>query len=799
MARLILGSAASLQNHEEINPDAPLRSFNERNTSIDIWCGLTILYFIIEVTRLADATEDAQKLRQNVDPWLPRILDLCTQITAQMRWDEIAPIPSSKLFLVFWKTMLLSFGGSEDLQRVKDSFKKGEEEKDVRGAPVITASPLDYHLFRQEITSKYPSYQAPQPLYPFEPDNNTVLPPLEHRRARFDATEAPSSVPSGNSLMHQPIHIATPAPSPPPSPAGPGGKGGKKQNYQTNQMFPFLYPPLDQTSNAIGGKGTTELQDALAGRDWQGSDIPASILEAAELFSKRMRATRGMQQLWEARVEFMKYDRGWREEDDLDLDKLKLDSGENGESEQTKPTPQKESSKIPITDIEKRLAAVEDFYRHSLPHIQSVVIVFLKAILKHVNELVFAPGSRNQMQEANGTYGMPPSGNGSSDVDDHLDNTRTDEITCKALSATLMLLLKWFKVSNILRYEYVTQLLLDANYIPLVLKLWQAQDIGRACHFKIDREDLGFFAYCRSQSQNKSSSTTDQRPRTASSAASSVDEAAPPPIKFRRPSSPGPSGQGNTTDRPSFSAITDTSGDGDVPAETDFSTTPPEVDELGYPVTSLPSSPLTTFSWRNTFTYTNLLKTMHRITHRKTHRALLLVSYKSSNHLRKSLRVPIAPLRHATLKLFKSQVPFCGRKWRQSNMKIITAVWLTVRASLRDDWLIGGGGGLGGAGPGDVDGTVEEALPLEHSLRALTYWWNVRNYAVEMGVRDEEERRGRSGRGDFFMRELEKMGIESDVLGRILREELGEDEAELEGEIVGMGEPGVEEGWVEAY
>lgn len=86
-------------------------------------------------------------------------------------------------------------------------------------------------------------------------------------------------------------------------------------------------------------------------------------------------------------------------------------------------------------------------------------------------------------------------------------------------------------------------------------------------------------------------------------------------------------------------------------------------------------------------------------------------------------------------------------------MKIITAVWLSVPADLRDDWLQGGGGGMGGAGPGDVDGTVEEAVPLEQSLRALTHWWNVRTYPLAMGVEKEvlaEEQ-------DFFAKELEKL------------------------------------------
>src|ERR1700731_3001717 len=57
------------------------------------------------------------------------------------------------------------------------------------------------------------------------------------------------------------------------------------------------------------------------------------------------------------------------------------------------------------------------------------------------------------------------------------------------------------------------------------------------------------------------------------------------------------------------------------------------------------------------------------------------------------------------LKLIKSQVPFCGRKWRQcrfdpcteippsstgaANMKVITSIYLNCRPELRDEWLTG--------------------------------------------------------------------------------------------------------------
>ena len=58
------------------------------------------------------------------------------------------------------------------------------------------------------------------------------------------------------------------------------------------------------------------------------------------------------------------------------------------------------------------------------------------------------------------------------------------------------------------------------------------------------------------------------------------------------------------------------------------------------------------------------------------------------------------------LKLIKSQVPYCGRKWRQceldryrgelllltrfaANMKVITSIYMSIRPDLRDEWLTG--------------------------------------------------------------------------------------------------------------
>jgi hypothetical protein len=325
----------------------------------EVWCAMTAVYVVLEVARVDEKENADLALRSAIlDLAEPGLLMLLVDLISKLRWDESISLPLSKVSLLLWKTMLVYFGGMTEIKKAKDRFKdKNLDSDDAKGQPIITASPLDYHFFRQEISSKYPAYNPPPPLFPLEPENNSILPPLKNHPSKVAGNHVFGSGlgdTHGNttSILHQPVHIATPAPSPPPSPAGPGGKGGKKQNYQTNQMFPFLYPPLDESSNKLGGKGSTDLQDVLVGRRWEGADIPASILEAAELFAKRMKATRAMKQLWEERVAFMKYERGWSGLDDnTDINELSLEPSEG------------DSKKMPPSgSTEERLDLVEQFY-----------------------------------------------------------------------------------------------------------------------------------------------------------------------------------------------------------------------------------------------------------------------------------------------------------------------------------------------------------------------------------------------------------------------------------------------------
>ncbi|KAL3422395.1 transmembrane hyphal anastomosis protein ham2 far11 [Phlyctema vagabunda] len=708
----------------------------------------TILYVIIEGVR-----HDAENQQLALGKLLalePGLVNYFLMITARLRWDEANELPQTRIFLLFWKSVLLIFGGTAEVDRIKRATK---EKTDINGSTekLITASPLDYHIFRQEITSKYPAYVPPRPLIPLEQDNNSILPPLPHRPSRRNGENGILPAPigvntSGASILHQPVHIATPAPSPPPSPPV-GGKAGKKQNYQTNQNFPFMYPPLDSTSNSAGGKGAAGLQEFLVGRKWEGSDIPASILEAGELFAKRMRMTRPMRQLWDERERFLRFERGWEDRDEDIIEELDLESilAQKFSLQESKPPPlEADYGPEPSTvdsDVKKRLDDIEAFYGDSVPYLQSLVIVLLKAILANVTALLSQPmgqpggigsayRSETNLRAAQGQSRAQdpahvPLPNDFANIPvEEVEATRSREITAKAVSGILLILLKWFKVSHVLKFEYLTQLLLDSNYLPLVLKLFAHQEIEKVVVSKADREDLSFFSFCNTNSIHAPQIDDE-----------SDDDAVPPPIKLDR-------GSGSHDQLPALAFQ-----EGQHAARREH----PEVDEMGYPINDVPTEPITDFSWRNFYSTINLLRIMQKICKNKAHRNLLLVQYKSSNILKKSLKIPQPELRLYTLKLFKNQVPYCGRKWRQGNMRVITAVYLHCRPELRDDWLAGS----------DVDAEVEEALPLEQALRSLTHWYNIKRYPAQMGADTkllEEEH-------DFFIREIEKMEfIEDSIL-----------------------------------
>jgi len=108
---------------------------------------------------------------------------------------------------------------------------------------------------------------------------------------------------------------------------------------------------------------------------------------------------------------------------------------------------------------------------------QSAVIVLLKLLLATVT----ANTNSNNTNEAE-QQKPPPT------VED-IDILRHREITSKAVSAILILTLKWFKASHIMKFHYLAQLLVDSNCLLLILKMFGLQEVAVQVKTKNECED----------------------------------------------------------------------------------------------------------------------------------------------------------------------------------------------------------------------------------------------------------------------------------------------------------------------
>lgn len=136
--------------------------------------------------------------------------------------------------------------------------------------------------------------------------------------------------------------------------------------------------------------------------------------------------------------------------------------------------------KYPLThreiDPNFREAPAERLYSALLPRLPQYMIALLKILL------AASTGSKNKSERTESINIMSEIG---SDIDGqsisqslkmNTDANRHKEVIIKAVSAILILLLKHFRVNHIYQFEYVSQQLMFANCIPLILK-FLSQDI----------------------------------------------------------------------------------------------------------------------------------------------------------------------------------------------------------------------------------------------------------------------------------------------------------------------------------
>ncbi|THH23162.1 hypothetical protein EUX98_g8013 [Antrodiella citrinella] len=690
--------------HFNITPAEKSNFMEEVTTELSVYLGM--LYHMVEVFKGHDDFADEL---MSLDPPLPVYL---FNVVAGLKDKSAKGYPVKKLLLVLWKAILTCCGGIRELTRVK---RLSRELAGLPGVPddvdvPIKASPLDIELFRQEISVKYPTFTAP-PI-PAELDvirapiptsklaqAYTPIPVRHHYDHDDTDTHHHAGLPQGSHphpfhpgqqpgtgyrAMPQP---ATPAPSPPPSPKP------KKQQFQTDQTRPFLFP---------FSRGTFRQRNARL--------VPFAIDEADKLYSKHMYVSLSLWQMWRTREECMSSESGLdrmpgsekvdelkanpTDDEDVSEDKLpdialidvKIAEAE-ADMAKAETTAEKRKAKERKEDL-LRLKRVEQIYSSVLPVLSGWVLVLLKLLLATVSA-----GAGNAPQSAT-SANFPPGVASPMDQPppvapslEEIDVTRHREITSKAVSAILLLTLKWFKVSHVMKFHHLGQILLDTNCLLLILKMFGLQEVSTTVVSKADSPEENFFRYCQ---------------------------------RHFAQSEPGVRPENDMLNAPRQSSIIRTTvlPNGEKHEE--------DVDLL------------TDFSWRNFFSTINFAKIMQKLSKHRSHRIRMLVHYKSSLRsdsdnkavLKRILKVQHPMLQLHVLKLIKSQVPFCGRKWRQSNMQVITAIYLNCRPDLRDEWLIGPEG----------DDALE-AQTQEQALYHLVKFYNSRRYGAAAAYHSTTHRR----------------------------------------------------------
>ncbi|PAA67327.1 hypothetical protein BOX15_Mlig009864g1 [Macrostomum lignano] len=268
----------------------------------------------------------------------------------------------------------------------------------------------------------------------------------------------------------------------------------------------------------------------------------------------------------------------------------------------------------------------EHLYRQMMPHIPQYMIALLKVLL------AAAPTSKPKTETINLASDLLPAADGMpqtlvQSLRLSVDVNRHKEVIVKAISALLLLLLKHFKVNHVYQFEYVSQHLVFANCIPLVLKFFN-QNILSYVESKNNISQLDFPA-CVVRSGEDSMLTSSGAGSGAVSAVSAMSEAE---ALAQEPSFPGD------------------------------------------------------FCWRNLFSCVNLLRVLNKLTKWKHSRTMMLVVFKSAPILKRALKVRNPLLQVYALKLIKAQTKYMGRQWRKINMTTMSAIYEKVRHRLTDDW-----------------------------------------------------------------------------------------------------------------
>lgn len=638
---------------------------------------LTIVYYVVVVS-LYNPT--SPQLISDLDD-----LDLMSSILLAIEiWHtHLNPqIRVRSTLLLLWKLILVEFGDSQQLAEVdkylvKENDVRNKERKtpnDVR----LTCSPLEFYTFKEDIMDKYPfcdtkartshsKVASPdsEGAKHYEISSPTISPDdFVCRQKEFMAFDSFSDslsnflqIPRPNKshsimgqLPSQTLHIATPVPSPPSTPSEFMSGGEKiRKMYHVNQGMPFIYPT-------------------------DGSSLPEAIHEANEIIQDAFYESYSSKRLWDERQLYMRQERGNVDQYFRATKKPISDGNRPNESVET-----------------RRLNRVEKFYERNLCKLQSLVQTLVGVIKGNKFEL-----SLKEMEtelDPLTSFSSKYSSAGS-ELNDRvrneilckLETMRIKETTLKACSAISILLLRWLKLSHVLKYYYFSSLLFDAQFLAVFIEF-----LGNSMNNPALQDSM---ECCKDSTPYDVIATHN---------------------KLRNP----------RIDIPQFDFFNVCHGVRlqhdpiKLINKTKISELPSTIDENNQSIVHI-----TEFNKDFCFILSNLLNTTNKILIKNVSQRVFVFNEAKPtdllkiillNYINDSLKLPI-------LKIFKKLAPYQGRKWRTLNIDVVSQIYLNLKLSLRDTWLSGK----------DLESDFNNSFDQEIALRSLLQFYNIRNYPEQM-------------------------------------------------------------------
>ncbi|XP_058125546.1 striatin-interacting protein 1 homolog [Anopheles ziemanni] len=425
--------------------------------SIDLRIILSVLYIITEVMRAEKETK-GQEYSQLVanfvteitnpigDELLPvKLLGMVTQFCTGM-----APhFPMKKVLLLLWKTSLVSLGGMDTLKDLKDKY---------RSMAGLSQNREDTLEISRAMRASSPPITAP---------------------SNDDNQNAKRSRPSRRGLIKQ-------------SSLDEQEQLGLEMEASTAENEEDITDYFRQYEDPMNGTGSTTSDETIAdnaeAQDPKSSPPPVVLVEELpqEITNRLPWAPKIRRKdidlfLNNSRSKFI----GYTLKDDHEtlaglpqpiqegFKTLKKHMYVSLADVQIRREEDITRNPLSTTEGEIQLTPTEILYQAMLPNLSQYMISLLKILL------AAAPTSKAKTESINIMADvlpedMPMTVTQSTKLG--IDVSRHKEITVKAVSAILLLYLKHFKINHIYQFEFMSQHLVFANCIPLVLKFFN-QDI----------------------------------------------------------------------------------------------------------------------------------------------------------------------------------------------------------------------------------------------------------------------------------------------------------------------------------